>query len=217
MNSQLIELLGTSLLETLLMVGVAGVIAVAVGIPLGVILVVTERGALLQNPGLNRVLALVINATRSVPFIILMVAIIPFTRLIAQTSIGTTAAMVPLSVAAIPFMARIAENALREIDPGLITAARAMGASPLQIIVKVLLPESLPGLVAGVIVTLVSLVGYSAMAGAIGGGGLGDMGIRYGYQRFLPEVMLAVVVVLILLVQAMQSLGDWLVRRLSHR
>jgi D-methionine transport system permease protein len=217
MNSQLIDLLGTSLLETLLMVGVAGAIAVVAGIPLGVILVVTERGALLQNPGLNRVLALVINATRSVPFIILMVAIIPFTRLIAQTSIGTTAAMVPLSVAAIPFMARIAENALREIDPGLITAARAMGASPLQIIVKVLLPESLPGLVAGVIVTLVSLVGYSAMAGAIGGGGLGDMGIRYGYQRFLPEVMLAVVVVLILLVQAMQSLGDWMVRRISHR
>ena len=217
MNSQLIALLGTSLLETLLMVGVSGGIAVVAGIPLGVILVVTERGALLQNPGLNRVLALVINATRSVPFIILMVAIIPFTRLIAQTSIGTTAAMVPLSVAAIPFMARIAENALREIDPGLITAARAMGASPLQIIVKVLLPESLPGLVAGVIVTLVSLIGYSAMAGAIGGGGLGDMGIRYGYQRFLPEVMLAVVVVLILLVQAMQSLGDWLVRRISHR
>jgi len=217
MNSQLIELLGTSLLETLLMVGVAGAIAIVAGIPLGVILVVTERGALLQNPGLNCALALVINATRSVPFIILMVAIIPFTRFIAQTSIGTTAAMVPLSVAAIPFMARIAENALREIDPGLITAARAMGASPLQIIVKVLLPESLPGLVAGVIVTLVSLVGYSAMAGAIGGGGLGDMGIRYGYQRFLPEVMLAVVVVLVLLVQAMQSLGDWLVRRISHR
>ena len=217
MNSQLIALLGTSLLETLLMVGVSGGIAVVAGIPLGVILVVTERGALLQNPGLNRVLALVINATRSVPFIILMVAIIPFTRLIAQTSIGTTAAMVPLSVAAIPFMARIAENAMREIDPGLITAARAMGASPLQIIVKVLLPESLPGLVAGVIVTLVSLIGYSAMAGAIGGGGLGDMGIRYGYQRFLPEVMLAVVVVLIVLVQAVQSLGDWLVRRMSHR
>lgn len=217
MNSQLIDLLGTSLLETLLMVAVSGGIAVAAGIPLGVILVVTGRGALLQNLALNRALGLVVNATRSVPFIILMVAIIPFTRLIAQTSIGTTAAMVPLAVAAIPFMARIAENAMREIDPGLITAARAMGASPLQIIVKVLLPESLPGLVAGVIVTLVSLIGYSAMAGAIGGGGLGDMGIRYGYQRFLPEVMLAVVVVLIVLVQAVQSLGDWLVRRMSHR
>ncbi|WP_459616986.1 methionine ABC transporter permease [Bordetella sp. 2513F-2] len=217
MSPQLIDLLLTSLLETLLMVGVSGAISVLVGIPLGVILVVTARGAMLQNLGVNRVLGLIVNATRSVPFVILMVAIIPFTRWVAQTSIGTTAAIVPLSVAAIPFMARIAENAMREIDPGLITAARAMGASPLQIIAKVLLPESLPGLVAGVIVTLVSLIGYSAMAGAIGGGGLGDLGIRYGYQRFLPEVMLAVVVVLILLVQAVQSLGDWLVRRMSHR
>lgn len=217
MNPQLIDLLITSLLETLLMVAVSGGIAVVLGIPLGVILVVTSRGALLQNLAVNRVLGFVVNATRSVPFVILMVAIIPFTRWVAQTSIGTTAAIVPLSVAAIPFMARIAENAMREIDPGLITAARAMGASPLQIIVKVLLPESWPGLVAGVIVTLVSLIGYSAMAGAIGGGGLGDMGIRYGYQRFLPEVMLAVVVVLIVMVQAVQSLGDWLVRRMSHR
>jgi D-methionine transport system permease protein len=217
MNPQLIDLLTTSLLETLLMVGVSGAIAVLLGIPLGVALVVTGRGALLQQPGVNRVLAIVVNATRSVPFIILMVAIIPFTRWIAQTSIGTTAAIVPLSVAAIPFMARIAENAMREVDPGLITAARAMGASPLQIIAKVLLPEALPGLVAGTIVTLVSLVGYSAMAGAIGGGGLGDVGIRYGYQRFQPDVMLAVVVVLVALVQVMQSLGDWVVRRMSHR
>jgi D-methionine transport system permease protein len=217
MSPQLIDLLITSLLETLLMVGVSGGIAVLLGIPIGVALIVTDRGALLQHLSLHRVLAAVVNATRSVPFVILMVAIIPFTRWIAQTSIGTTAAIVPLSVAAIPFMARIAENALREVDPGLVTAARAMGASPLQIIVKVLLPEALPGLVAATIVTLVSLVGYSAMAGAIGGGGLGDMGIRYGYQRFLPDVMLAVVVVLVALVQAMQSLGDWLVRRMSHR
>jgi len=217
MNPQLIDLLITSLLETLLMVAVSGGIAVVLGIPMGVILVVTSRGAMLQNLAVNRVLGFAVNATRSVPFVILMVAIIPFTRWVAQTSIGTTAAIVPLSVAAIPFMARIAENAMREIDPGLITAARAMGASPLQIIVKVLLPESWPGLVAGVIVTLVSLIGYSAMAGAIGGGGLGDMGIRYGYQRFLPEVMLAVVVVLIVMVQAVQSFGDWVVRRMSHR
>ncbi|SAH91097.1 ABC transporter inner membrane protein [Bordetella ansorpii] len=217
MSPQLIDLLITSLLETLLMVGVSGGIAVLVGVPLGVTLIVTARGAMLQNLGVNAVLGLVVNATRSVPFVILMVAIIPFTRWVAQTSIGTTAAIVPLSVAAIPFMARIAENAMREVDPGLITAARAMGASPLQIIRKVLLPEALPGLVAGTIVTLVSLIGYSAMAGAIGGGGLGDLGIRYGYQRFLPEVMLAVVVVLIVLVQAVQSLGDWVVRRMSHR
>ncbi len=217
MSPQLIDLLITSLLETLLMVGVAGGIAVLVGIPLGVTLIVTARGAMLESLTVNRVLGMVVNATRSVPFVILMVAIIPFTRWIAQTSIGTTAAIVPLAVAAIPFMARIAENAMREVDPGLITAARAMGASPMQIIMKVLLPEALPGLVAATIVTIVSLIGYSAMAGAIGGGGLGDLGIRYGYQRFLPEVMLAVVVVLVALVQAIQSLGDWLVRRMSHR
>ncbi|AEE68020.1 ABC transporter permease [Bordetella pertussis] len=199
------------------MVGVSGAISVVVGIPLGVLLIVTGRGGMLQNLAVNRVLAAVVNGTRSVPFIILMVAIIPFTRLLVQTSIGTTAAIVPLAVAAIPFMARVAENAMREVDPGLITAARAMGTSPLQIICKVLLPEALPGLVAATIVTIVSLIGYSAMAGAIGGGGLGDLGIRYGYQRFLPEVMLAVVVVLIALVQVVQSLGDWLVRRMSHR
>ncbi|AJB27146.1 ABC transporter permease [Bordetella pertussis 137] len=199
------------------MVGVSGAISVVVGIPLGVLLIVTGRGGMLQNLAVNRVLVAVVNGTRSVPFIILMVAIIPFTRLLVQTSIGTTAAIVPLAVAAIPFMARVAENAMREVDPGLITAARAMGTSPLQIICKVLLPEALPGLVAATIVTIVSLIGYSAMAGAIGGGGLGDLGIRYGYQRFLPEVMLAVVVVLIALVQVVQSLGDWLVRRMSHR
>jgi len=217
MSPQLIDLLATSLLDTLLLVGVPSLIAVVVGIPLGVVLVVTARGAMLQNLAVNRVLGAVVNITRSVPFIILMVAIIPFTRLIAQTSIGTTAAIVPLSVAAIPFMARIAENAMREVDVGLLTAARAMGASPLQIIAKVLLPESLPGLVAATIVTVISLIGYSAMAGAIGGGGLGDLGIRYGYQRFQPEVMLAVVVVLVVLVQVVQGLGDWLVRRMSHR
>jgi len=217
MSPQLIDLLVNSLLETLLLVGVPSLIAVLVGIPMGVVLVVTARGAMLQHLLVNRVLGAIVNITRSVPFIILMVAIIPFTRLVAQTSIGTTAAIVPLSVAAIPFMARIAENAMREVDSGLLTAARAMGASPLQIIMKVLLPEALPGLVAATIVTVISLIGYSAMAGAIGGGGLGDLGIRYGYQRFLPEVMLAVVVVLVVLVQVIQGLGDWLVRRMSHR
>lgn len=217
MSPQLIDLLITSLLDTLLMVGVASAIAVLVGIPLGVILTVTARGNMLENQAVSHALGAVINATRSVPFVILMVAIIPFTRLVAQTSIGTTAAIVPLSVAAIPFMARIAENAMREVDPGLITAARAMGASPMQIIMKVLLPEALPGLVAATIVTVVSLIGYSAMAGAIGGGGLGDLAIRYGYQRFQSDVMAAVVIVLIVLVQLIQSLGDRYVRRISHR
>ena len=217
MSPQLVELLWNSLLETLLMVGVAGLFAMIFGIPLGVSLIVTGKDGMLAHPLLNKVLGGIVNATRSVPFVILLVAIIPLTRLIAGTSIGTQAAIVPLAIAAIPFMARIAENAMREVDPGLIIAARAMGATPGQIIRKVLLPEALPGLIAATTVTLVSLIGYSAMAGAIGGGGLGDLGIRYGYQRFLPEVMLAVVVVLIALVQCMQSLGDWLVRRLSHR
>ena len=217
MSPQLIDLLITSLLDTLLMVGVASAIAVLVGIPLGVILTVTARGSMLENQPVNHALGAVINATRSVPFVILMVAIIPFTRLVAQTSIGTTAAIVPLSVAAIPFMARIAENAMREVDPGLITAARAMGASPMQIIMKVLLPEALPGLIAATIVTVVSLIGYSAMAGAIGGSGLGDLAIRYGHQRFQSDVMAAVVIVLIVLVQLIQSLGDRYVRRISHR
>lgn len=217
MSQQLINLLITPLLETLLMVGVASLIAVVLGIPLGVMLHVTARGGMLQNLSVNATLGAIVNATRSVPFMILMVAILPFTRLVAQTSIGTTAAIVPLSVAAIPFMARIVENALREVDPGLITAARAMGASPMQIILKVLLPEAWPGLVAAIIVTIVSLIGYSAMAGVIGGGGLGDLAIRYGYQRFQTDVMIAVVIVLMVMVQAIQSLGDWLVRRMSHR
>ena len=217
MSPQLLDLLWLSFLETLLMVGVAGLSAVVFGIPLGVALSVTAKDAMLENAIINKLLGTIVNATRSVPFVILLVAIIPLTRLIAGTSIGTQAAIVPLAIAAIPFMARIAENALREVDPGLVTAARAMGATPVQIILKVLLPEALPGLIAATTVTLVSLIGFSAMAGAIGGGGLGDLGIRYGYQRFLPEVMLAVVVVLIALVQCLQSLGDWLVRRLSHR
>lgn len=144
-------------------------------------------------------------------------AIIPLTRVIAGTSIGTAAAVVPLTIAVAPFIARLVETSLREVDKGLIEAAQAMGATNLQIVMKVLLPEAMPGIVAGLTISLVSLVGYSAMAGAIGGGGLGDMGIRYGYQRFMPDVMLAVVVILIVFVQAMQSFGDWLVRRMSHK
>jgi D-methionine transport system permease protein len=217
MSSALIELLFDGLLETLVMVGVSGGIGAAFGIPLGVVLILTDRGGILQNVPLNRALGLIVNAARSTPFIILMVAVIPFTRLVVGTSIGTLAAVVPLTIAAIPFIARLVETALREVPAGLIEAAEAMGATPLQIVTKVLLPEALPGIVAGLTITLVSLIGYSAMAGAVGGGGLGDIGIRYGYQRFLPEVMLAVVAVLIVFVQGVQSLGDRLVRRLSHR
>jgi D-methionine transport system permease protein len=213
----MLELFASSLAETMLMVGLSGVAGALVGIPLGVLLRLTDQGGVLQNTPVNRAVGGVVNAVRSTPFIILLVAIIPFTRLVTGSSIGTAAAVVPLTIAAAPFIARLVEASLREVDHGLVEAAQAMGATTRQIVFKVLLPEALPGIVAGFTITLVSLTGYSAMAGAIGGGGLGDLGIRYGYQRFLPEIMLAVVIVLVAFVQLVQSLGDWAVRRLSHK
>lgn len=216
-SQALLELFVSSLWETIVMVGISGLVGALIGVPLGVFLRLTDQGGVLQNQGVNRVVGGIVNAVRSTPFIILLVAIIPLTRFITGSSIGTAAAVVPLTIAAAPFIARLVETSLREVDNGLIEAAQAMGATTWQIVTKVLLPEALPGIVAGLTITFVSLTGYSAMAGAIGGGGLGDLGIRYGYQRFLPEVMLAVVLVLILFVQAVQSLGDWAVRRLSHK
>lgn len=179
----LLALFATSLWETAAMVGISGGIGALVGIPLGVFLRLTDTGGVLQSPAVNRTVGTLVNAVRSTPFIILLVAIIPFTRWITGSSIGTAAAVVPLTLAAAPFVARLVETSLREVDHGLVEAALAMGASTRQIVWKVLLPEALPGIVAGVTITLVSLTGYSAMAGAIGGGGLGDLGIRYGYQR----------------------------------
>ena len=213
----LIDLFITSFWETLVMVGISGALGALIGIPLGVSLRLTDRGGVLESAAFNRTVGGLVNAVRSTPFIILLVAIIPFTRLLTGSSIGTAAAVVPLTLAAAPFVARLVEASLREVDSGLIEAAQAMGATVPQIVFKVLLPEAVPGIVAGLTITFVSLTGYSAMAGAIGGGGLGDLGIRYGYQRFLPEIMLAVVLVLIFFVQAVQSLGDWAVRKLSHR
>ncbi|RKK05366.1 D-methionine ABC transporter permease MetI [Pseudoroseomonas wenyumeiae] len=203
--------------ETLMMVGGAAAIAVVIGLPLALVLHATARGGLAQNGFINRPVGLLINAVRSTPFIILMVAIVPFTRLVAGTSIGTTAAIVPLALAATAFITRLFESAFSEVDRGVVEAARAMGATRMQILWKVLVPEAMPGLIASVTVTLVSLVGFSAMAGAVGGGGLGDLGIRFGYQRFMPEVMASVVLILILFVQGLQSLGDWLVRRVRRR
>ena len=211
------DLLLEALWQTALMVGVGAAIAVVLGLPIALLLYATGSDGLRPMPLVNRPIGLLVNATRSTPFIILMVAIVPFTRLVAGTSIGTGAAIVPLAIAATAFLARLFENALREVDKGVIEAARAMGATRLQILLKVLVPEALPGLIAATTVALVSLVGFSAMAGAVGGGGLGDLGIRFGYQRFMPEVMAAVVLILILMVQGLQSFGDWLVRRTSHR
>jgi len=215
MNPQMLELLTQSFWETCYMVFVSTAISTLIGIPLGVILTVTRKGHILPNPTINQVLGVIVNATRSTPFIILMVAIIPLTRLIVGTSIGTTAAIVPLTISAAPFIARIIEGNLLEIDPGIIEAAQSMGASPMQIITKVLLPEAMHSIVLGVTLAIVSLIGYSAMAGTLGGGGLGDLAIRYGYQRFQPDVMIATVIVLIIMVQAMQSLGDHVSKKLN--
>ncbi|MFT8243996.1 methionine ABC transporter permease [Roseomonas sp. BN140053] len=211
------DLLVEAAWQTAAMVFISIAVAVALGLPLALLLHGTGPGGLRPSGVVNRPLGLLVNAVRSTPFIILMVAIVPFTRLVAGTSIGTAAAIVPLALAATAFIARLFEGALREVDRGVVEAARAMGATRAQILLKVLVPEAMPGLIAAVTVTLVSLVGYSAMAGAVGGGGLGDLGIRFGYQRFMPEVMATVVVLLILFVQLLQSLGDWLVRRVSHR
>ncbi|HZH50608.1 MAG TPA: methionine ABC transporter permease [Microvirga sp.] len=217
MSPEMIRLIASATGETLYMVAVSAGIATLLGMPLGIFLATSGKGELFAAPWVNRVLGVIVNAARSTPFIILVVAIIPFTRLIAGTSIGTSAAIVPLTVAATPFIARLIEGAIREVDQGLIEAARAFGASPLQIVFKVLVPEALPGIALGLTLAVVSLIGYSAMVGAVGGGGLGDLGIRYGYQRFMPEMMLAVVVVLIVLVQLVQSVGDVLARRLNKR
>ncbi|MFC5757998.1 methionine ABC transporter permease [Rhizobium sp. GCM10022189] len=217
MSPIMINLLLRSLWETVLMTAASGLISLVAGLPLGLALVLTNRGGIAENLWINRMFGAVINGFRSVPFIILLVALIPLTRLIVGTAIGTWAAIVPLAIAATPYYARIAEVSLREVDRGLIDAVRAMGGNRWTIIREVLVPEALPGIVAGFTVTLVTLIGASAMAGAIGAGGLGDLAIRYGYQRFETNVMIAVVVVLIVLVCGIQWLGDRLVARLDHR
>ena len=215
MSSTMLELLWPSLLETAIMTVAAGSVSLALGLPIGLLLVATDRGGIWERVLLNRLVGAVVNAGRSIPFIILLVAVIPLTRLIVGTSIGVAAAIVPLSIAAIPYYARIAELSFREVDPGLIVAARAMGGNRWTIVSEVLVPEALPGLAAGFTVTLVTLIGASAMAGAVGSGGLGDLAIRYGYQRFETDVMIVVVVVLIALVCALQWVGDKTAMRLD--
>ncbi|WP_047456809.1 methionine ABC transporter permease [Rhizobium rhizogenes] len=213
----ILSLLWRSFWETIWMTGVSGLLSLVIGLPLGLALVVTGRDGIAEQLTVNRILAALVNGFRAVPFVILLIALIPLTRLIVGTALGTTAAIVPLTIAAIPYYARIAEVSLREVDRGLIDAVRAMGGNRWTIIREVLVPEALPGIVAGFTVTLVTLIGASAMAGTIGGGGLGDLAIRYGYQRFETGVMIAVVVVLIILVCGMQWLGDRLVAKLDHR
>jgi D-methionine transport system permease protein len=212
-----LQLFGGALAETALMVGASGFLSLLLGLPLGLLLVITAPGGISEHTSFNRGLGAVINAFRSTPFIILLVALIPFTRFVVGTTIGTVAAIVPLTVAATPYFARIAEMSLREVDRGLIEALRALGATRWQIVREALVPEALPGLVTGFTVTIVTLIGASAMAGAVGAGGLGDLAIRYGYQRFETTIMVGVIVVLIVVVSIIQVVGDFIARRLNRR
>jgi D-methionine transport system permease protein len=203
--------------ETLAMLAGSMVLTVALGLPLGVLLFLTGRGQMFARPWLNRLLSLVVNVLRSVPFIILLILMIPMTLAMMGTSLGVRGAIPPLVAGAAPFFARLVETALREVDRGVIEAVQAMGAKPRQIILGALLPEALPGIIAGVTVTAIALVSYTAMAGVVGAGGLGDLAVRFGYQRFQTDVMVVTVVLLLILVQVLQTLGDRLVAHFSHR
>ena len=215
--SEVAGLLWQSTLETLYMVGVSAVFSCLGGLGLGVLLVATARENVAASPVVHRLLTSIVNIGRSIPFIILMVAVVPLTRVIVGTSIGTDAAIVPLILGAIPYVARLVESALLEVDQGVIEAVRSMGATPRQVITKVYLPEAVPGLIRALTIMIITLISYSAMAGAIGGGGLGDLAIRYGYQRFRPDVTVSTVVVLVLMVQAVQFTGDRLSRYFDRR
>jgi D-methionine transport system permease protein len=216
-NPVIQEKLPTATLETLQMVGVSALLTALLGLPLGLLLHSTAPGGLTPQRAVSGVVGVVVNIGRSVPFVILMIAVIPFTRYVVGTSLGWKAAVVPLTLGAVPFFARLVETTLREVSPGKVEAARVMGSTRTKILRAVLVRESLPGLVAGFTVTVIALIGYSAMAGVIGGGGLGALAISYGYQRFDPQVMVACVVVIVVVVQLVQVLGDALARRLDHR
>ncbi|MFD0868951.1 methionine ABC transporter permease [Paenibacillus residui] len=203
--------------QTLIMLGLSTLFTFIIGLPMGILLYLTTKGNLLQNRAVNLITSFIVNVLRSVPFVVLMVALIPLTKLMVGTSMGVKGTIPPLVIAAAPFFARLVETALREVDRGVIEAAQSMGAGRAQIVLRVLLPESLPGLIAGITITTVTLVSYTAMSGMIGGGGLGDLAIRYGYQRFQTEVMIATVLILIILVQVLQMVGDRLVLRFIRK
>ncbi|MBR1720934.1 MAG: ABC transporter permease [Treponema sp.] len=214
---QILTLVATSTLETLLMVFFSTLFAVIIGFPLGVLLNTTNPYGISPKPGFNLILSRIIDVLRSFPFVILMIVLLPFTRLILGTAIGTAATIIPLSIAAAPFVARITETALNEVDSGVVQAARAMGSTNMQIIFKVLIPEAMPSVVSGLTLTVINLVSYSAMAGTLGGGGLGDLAIRYGYQRFRTEIMIAAVIVIIILVALIQFAGTKITNRMMSK
>jgi D-methionine transport system permease protein len=203
--------------ETMYMIGISLTVAIVIGLPLGIVLFITDRGLFLENRIIKGILGFIVNMVRSIPFIILLVALIPLTKLLVDSTIGPAAASVSLSVAATPFFARIVETSLREIDKGVIEAAVAVGATPWMIIKDVLLPEAKSSIVQGVTMTIISLVAYSAMAGVVGGGGIGDLAIRFGYYRYDNTIMVVTVVILIVLVQIIQQLGDWTSKAIDKR
>ena len=209
--------IGRATVDTLLMLGGSLVLTVILGVPLGVLLYLSGKGRLAANPVLNAVLSLIVNVLRSVPFIILLIVMLPVTVLLVGTSLGVAGAIPPLVVGAAPFYARLVETALREVDKGVVEATQAMGGSTFQIVARALLPEAMPGIIAGATVTAIALVSYTAMAGVVGAGGLGDLAIRFGYQRFQTDVMAVTVVLLLILVQILQMIGDRLVAKVSHR
>jgi len=211
---KVVLLMPIPLFETFYMVFASTLFSVIFGMPLGIITAISEEGSIWERKLLNRILNGLINITRSFPFIILMIAVFPLTKLIVGKRIGTTAAIVPLTIAAIPFVARLVETAIKEINPGIIEAALSMGADVKQIVFRVMIPEALPSIASGITLTIINLIGYSAMAGAIGGGGLGNLAIRYGYQGFQEDVMIGTVIVLILIVQVIQDIGTRIYRKL---
>ncbi|MFK0299195.1 methionine ABC transporter permease [Brevundimonas sp. NPDC090276] len=209
--------IGRATVDTLLMLGGSLVLTVILGVPLGVLLYLSGKGRLAANPVLNTLLSLIVNVLRSVPFIILLIVMLPVTVLLVGTSLGVAGAIPPLVVGAAPFFARLVETALREVDKGVVEATQAMGGSTFQIVTRALLPEAMPGIIAGATVTAIALVSYTAMAGVVGAGGLGDLAVRFGYQRFQTDVMVVTVVLLLILVQILQMIGDRLVAKVSHR
>ena len=209
--------IGRATIDTLLMLGGSLVLTVILGVPLGVLLYLSGKGRLAANPVLNACLSLIVNVLRSVPFIILLIVMLPVTVLLVGTSLGVAGAIPPLVVGAAPFYARLVETALREVDKGVVEATQAMGGSTFQIVTRALLPEAMPGIIAGATVTAIALVSYTAMAGVVGAGGLGDLAVRFGYQRFQTDVMVVTVVLLLILVQILQMIGDRLVAKVSHR
>lgn len=215
--SRLWELIFPSLLETLYMVFFSTLFSVVLGFFLGIILVITDKDHIWEKPKLNKVLGSIINIARSVPFIILIIAIFPLSRLIVGTTIGSTATIVPLSIAAAPFVARVIESSLKEVDRGVIEASLSVGANIVQVIFRVMIPEAMPSIILGITLTIINILGYSAMAGAIGGGGLGDLAIRYGYQRFQTDVLIATIIVLIIFVEIVQAIGNFLSKKFNKK